>query len=61
MNVGGPCVLACPDPIVELTGFSIVARREFSRTQSGRFAREPGDTSSKTGHADLFVHHLVAT
>ena len=59
MQVDGVCILACPEPIAEFTGFSIVARRDFSRTESGRFARQH-DESSATGRPALFVHHLLA-
>ena len=61
MNVDGACILACPEPISEFAGFSIVERREFSRTESGRFVREQGQGSSTTRQPDLFVHHLVAS
>jgi hypothetical protein len=59
MKIDGACILACPEPIAELTGFSIAGRRLFSRTDSGRFARQH-DESSATGRPELFVHHLLA-
>ena len=60
MQVEGVCILGCPEPIAEFAGFSIVARRDFSRTESGRFARQQGEGSATTRQPDLFVHHLVA-
>ncbi|HUP74411.1 MAG TPA: hypothetical protein VM282_15315, partial [Acidimicrobiales bacterium] len=61
MEVEGSCILACPDAVSAFSGFSVAARRDFQRTESGRFLRLDGRAGTTTRRADLFVHHLVAT
>jgi hypothetical protein len=61
MNVGGSCILATPDAVADAGGFAVADRREFSRTESGRFARLDGRAHDTARRVDLYVHHLVAT
>ena len=61
MNVGGSCIVASPETLSELSGFVVADRREFGRTESGRFARIDGRAGAAAHKVDLYVHHLVAT
>jgi hypothetical protein len=61
MNVGGSCILASPAEVSEVDGFVVADRREFGRTESGRFARLDGRAGAAGHHVDLYVHQLVAT
>ena len=61
MEVGGSCILAAPGAVTDPGGFAVADRREFCRTDSGRFARLDGRPDTSGSGVDLYVHHLVAT
>ena len=61
MSVGGSCILACPGRLTDLRGLVEADRREFRRIEGGRFLQLDGRNHATAAHADLYVHHLVAT
>jgi len=61
MHVGGSCIVATPDKLSDVHGFTEADRREYARAEGGRFSRLDGRAVAIVPDADLFVHHLVAT